>query len=87
MSRYNHKHKLSLKAYLYRVLFSLIAIAILVIFMPRGNSASYHYQQGEPWEEDAFIAQDSFPILKSAEQILREQDSLKQFYEPYFQKT
>jgi putative nucleotidyltransferase with HDIG domain len=86
MSRYNHKHKLSLKAYLYRVLFSLIAIAILVIFMPRGNSASYHYQQGEPWEEDAFIAQDSFPILKSAEQILREQDSLKQFYEPYFQQ-
>ena len=86
MSRYNHKHKLSLKAYLYRVLFSLIAIAILVIFMPRGNSASYHYQQGEPWEEDAFIAQDSFPILKSAEQILREQDSLKQFYEPYFRQ-
>ena len=86
MSRYNHKYKLSLKAYLYRVLFSLIAIAILVIFMPRGNSASYHYQQGEPWEEDAFIAQDSFPILKSAEQILREQDSLKQFYEPYFQQ-
>ncbi|MBO7119978.1 MAG: HDIG domain-containing protein [Bacteroidaceae bacterium] len=86
MSRYNHKHKLSLRAYLYRVLFSLIAIAILVVFMPRGNSASYHYQQGEPWEEDAFIAQDSFPILKSTEQILREQDSLKQFYEPYFRQ-
>ncbi len=84
MSRYNHKHKLSLKAYLYRVLFSVIAIAILVVFMPRGNSASYHYQKGEPWEEEAFIAQDSFPILKYAEQILREQDSLKQFYEPYF---
>ena len=84
MSRYNHKHKLSPKAILYRVLFSIIAIAILVIFMPHGNLATYHYHKGEPWEEDAFIAQDSFPILKSAEQIAREQDSLKQFYEPYF---
>ena len=84
MSRYNHKHKLSPKAILYRILFSLIAIAILVIFMPRGTTSAFHYQKGEPWEEDAFIAQDSFPILKSAEQIAQEQDSLRQFYEPYF---
>ena len=84
MSRYNHKHNLSPRAYLYRVLFSVIAIAILVLCMPHGNNASYHYQKGEPWEEDAFIAQDSFPILKSAEQIAREQDSLRQYYEPYF---
>ena len=85
MSRYNHKHNLSLKAYLYRILFSVVAIVILMLFMPRGTTSALHYQQGEPWEEDAFIAQDSFPILKSLEQIAREQDSLKQFYEPYFQ--
>ena len=86
MSRYNHKHKLSPRAYLYRVLFSVIAIAILVVCMPHGNNAAYHYQKGEPWDEEAFIAQDSFPILKSQEQIAREQDSLKQFYEPYFRQ-
>ena len=84
MSRYNHKHKLSVKAYLYRILFSVVAIAILVAFMPKGNTSAFHYKPGEPWDEDAFIAQDSFPILKSAEQIANEQDSLKQFYEPYF---
>ena len=83
MSRYNHKHKLSVRAYLYRILFSLIAIAILVAFMPTGSQSSFHYQKGEPWDEEAFIAQDSFPILKPAEQITREQDSLRQFYEPY----
>ena len=86
MSRYNHKHRLSVKAYLYRILFSIAAIAILVAFMPHGKSSAYHYRLGEPWDEDAFIAQDSFPILKSPEQIAREQDSLKQFYEPYFQQ-
>lgn len=87
MSRYNHKHKLSLRAYLYRILFSLVAIAILVAFMPHGTISTFHYQKGEPWDEEAFIAQDSFPILKSAEQVAREQDSLRQFYEPYFHQN
>ena len=83
MSRYNHKHSLSVREVLYRILFSSIAIAILVLSMPRGSVSYHHYQKGEPWEEDAFIAQDSFPILKSEEQILREKDSLRQFYAPY----
>ncbi len=84
MSRYNHKHNLSFRAYLYRVLFSVAAIAILVVFMPHETTSAFHYQKGEPWEDEALIAPDSFPILKSAEQIQREQDSLRQFYEPYF---
>lgn len=84
MSRYNHKHKLSVRAYLYRILFSIAAIAILVVFMPHETTSAFHYQKGEPWDEEAFIAQDSFPILKPAEQVAREQDSLRQFYEPYF---
>ena len=86
MSRYNHKHTLSVREYLYRILFSIVAIAILVVFMPHGNTSAYHYQKGEPWDEEAFIAQDSFPILKSQEQIAREQDSLRQFYEPYLRQ-
>ena len=84
MSRYNHKHKLSVREYLYRILFSLMATIILVVFMPFGDNTTHHYQKGEPWDEEAFIAQDSFPILKSADRVAREQDSLRQFYEPYF---
>lgn len=87
MSRYNHKHSLTTREYLYRVLFSLIATVILVVFMPFGNKSSYQYQKGEPWDEEAFIAQDSFPILKPAERVAREQDSLRQFYEPYFRQN
>ena len=86
MSRYNHKHKLSVKAYLYRILFSIIAIAILVVFMPHETTSAFHYQKGEPWDEEAFIAQDSFPILKPEEQVIHEQDSLRQFYVPYFRQ-
>ena len=87
MSRYNHKHSLTTREYLYRVLFSLIATVILVVFMPFGTKSSYQYQKGEPWDEEAFIAQDSFPILKPAERVAREQDSLRQFYEPYFRQN
>ena len=86
MSRYNHKHKLGIREYLYRILFCLIAIVILVAFMPRSSKSFYSYKKGEPWDEEAFIAQDSFPILKSAEQIAREQDSLKQYYAPYLKQ-
>ena len=84
MSRYNHKHKLSVRDYAYRVLFTAASVAVLVICMPRGTASIHHFQKGEPWDEEALIAQDSFPILKSAEQVRREQDSLKQYYEPYF---
>lgn len=85
MSRYNHIHNLNVRAYLYRILFSVIATAILVVFMMLvENTSTYHFQKGEPWEDEALIAQDSFPILKPADLIVREQDSLRQFYEPYF---
>ena len=84
MSRYNHKHNLSVREYLYRILFAAVSIAILVLCMPRGTISTLRYQKNEPWEDEALIAQDSFPILKSARQVKHEQDSLRQFYEPYF---
>lgn len=85
MSRYNHKHKLSVRAYLYRILFAIITTAILVVFMMFvENTSTYQYQKGEPWDDEALIAQETFPILKSASRIACEQDSLRDFYEPYF---
>ena len=86
MSRYNHKHNLNKRAYLYRILFSVIVIVILVATMPFGNNSTLHYRKGEPWDEEAIIAEEEFPILKSEEQIKRDQDSLKQFYEPYLRQ-
>ena len=84
MIRYNHKHKLNVRAYLYRILFSIIAIAILVVFMlPIGSDPTYHYTENEPWENEALIAQENFPIFKSADSIAREQEDLRKRYEPY----
>lgn len=85
MSRHNRKHKLNWKDYFYRTILSMAAIAILVYFMPRETSRTYDYRLGEPWNKSSLIAQDSFPVLKSEEQLQREKDSLRRYYEPYFQ--
>ena len=76
MGRYNHKHKWEWKDYFYRVAGVILTTAILVALMPRERFVSYDFHLGEPWDGEALIAKDSFPILKSAEQLTAERDSL-----------
>lgn len=87
MGRYNHKHKWEWKDYFYRVAGVILTTAILVALMPRERFVSYDFHLGEPWDGEALIAKDSFPILKSAEQLTAERDSLMHLIEPYFQNN
>ena len=86
MSRYNHHTRLEAKDYFYRIGASIATIAILVLCMPGEgyNIFNYSYSVGEPWDYSTIIAKDSFPVLKSEETLMREKDSLKNYYEPYF---
>ncbi|MBR4160162.1 MAG: HDIG domain-containing protein [Bacteroidaceae bacterium] len=84
MSRFNHRTKWTRRDYIIRYLSVSIVIAILVICMPRENVRTYHYSEGGIWDYPTLIAEDSFPILKSEEQLQREKDSVINFYEPYF---
>lgn len=84
MSRYNHRRSLERKDYIYRALVSVAVIAVLMALLPRSGYSNYKYHLGEPWDESPIIAQDSFPVYKSDETLKREQDSLRQYYEPYF---
>ena len=85
MSRYNRQRKVSNKEYLYRIAGLVAMIAVLIIFLPKGGYNSYDYKIGEPWDEAQVIAQDSFPVYKSEAQLQRESDSLRNYYEPYFE--
>lgn len=85
MSRYNRKRKISKKEYLYRIAGLVVMIAILAVFLPKGGYNKYEYKVGEPWDDALVIAQDSFPVYKSEEQLKRESDSLRNYYEPYFE--
>lgn len=84
MIRFNHKHKLGRKDYIYRALMSIACITVLVMFLPRAGYTKYQYHLGEPWDDSPVIAQDSFPIFKPESKIQQEKDSLRRFYEPYF---
>jgi len=85
MSRYNRQRKISKKEYLYRISGLISMIVILTIFLPKGGYSKYEYKVGEPWDGSQLIAQDSFPVYKSDAQLKRESDSLRNYYEPYFE--
>lgn len=85
MSRFNHRNKWTQRDYIIRYLSVAIVIAVLVVLMPRENVRTFHYNEGGIWDYATLIATDSFPILKSEEQLKEEQDSIIHFYEPYFQ--
>ena len=85
MSRFNHHHKLNVKDYVNRILLCVTTITVLVLSMPNNSYTTHHYQLGEPWEESPVIAKDSFPVYKPESILQAERDSLKRYYEPYFQ--
>ncbi len=87
MSRYNRKRKISNKVYLYRIAGLVVMIAILTVFLPKGGYSKYEYRVGEPWDDAQVIAQDSFPVYKSEAQLNREKDSLRNYYEPYYEQN
>ena len=85
MSRYNRQRIISKKEFLYRIAGLIAMIAILAVFLPKGGYNKYEYRVGEPWDDSPVIAQDSFPVYKSEAQLKRESDSLRNYYEPYFE--
>lgn len=70
---------------MYRIAGLVAMIVILAVFLPKGGYNKYEYKVGEPWEDGQVIAQDSFPVYKSEAQLKREADSLRNYYEPYFE--
>lgn len=85
MSRYNRPNKSTNKDYAIRAVFGIVVVAILAILCPRDNSVKLHYNLGEPWNDNEIIAKDSFDIYKSENVIAKELDSMKRYYEPYYE--
>ncbi|MFA7040382.1 MAG: HDIG domain-containing metalloprotein, partial [Proteiniphilum sp.] len=48
------------------------------------GSFKYSFNEGRPWQYGLLTAPFDFPIYKTAEQLQTEQDSILQYYEPYF---
>lgn len=87
MSRYNTRRSLNSKQVFKRTFYILAAIAVVAFFMPRATLQVHDYRLGEPWDEDAVIAEDSFPVMKPEAMLAHERDSLRRYYSPYYYKV
>lgn len=84
MSRFNHRNKWTQRDYFIRFMSTAIIIVVFVALMPRESVRTFHYNEGGIWDYSTLIAKDSFPILKSEEQLQAEHDSIVHYFEPYF---
>lgn len=62
----------------------IVAVLFITYIFPRQGSFKYSFNEGRPWQYGLLTAPFDFPIYKPAEQLKTEQDSILQFYEPYF---
>ncbi len=65
------------------IYFIVITILIVVLF-PREGKFRYLFTEGKPWRYGLLTAPFDFPIFKTQPELKREQDSIVQFYQPYF---
>ena len=85
MSRYNKSQKRDWKNYLQQAVAAVIAIFIIVWFLPRDPFTLMKYEVGRPWPYGQLIASFDFPVFKSQEQVQAEHDSIHRIYSPYFE--
>ncbi|MDD4777775.1 MAG: HDIG domain-containing protein [Fermentimonas sp.] len=78
------KKKIRIKTKVFIPLVFVIAVLIITYIFPSQGSFNYTFTEGRPWQYGLLTAPFDFPIYKPADQLKIEQDSILQFYEPYF---
>jgi putative nucleotidyltransferase with HDIG domain len=63
------------------LLFVLSTVLIVYMF-PRSGSFKYEFQKGKPWMHETLMAPYDFPILKSEEELQKEQQLIKENHKP-----
>ena len=63
----------------------VVSILFITYIFPRQSSFKYIFSEGRPWQYGLLTAPFDFPIYKPADQLKTEQDSILEYYEPYFE--
>ena len=84
MNSFNTHKRFSYKDLLYKCLIFIVTVSIITYFMPKESKFNYEFAIKTPWKYGLLQASFDFPIHKSEEQLQREQDSIRTFYQPYF---
>ncbi len=69
---------------IYITLLFIVTGAAITYLLPKETKFKYEFQKGKPWLHNDLIATYDFPIYKLPEELEREQDSIKNAFEPYF---
>jgi putative nucleotidyltransferase with HDIG domain len=64
----------------------IVAIVVFLIYytIPKEGRFKYEYAKNEIWNHNDLIAPFSFPIKKTAEQLEREKEEIKEDFKPYY---
>lgn len=69
---------------IYRVLITLLTMAIIVISLPKTVRFNYQYVQGLPWSYSDLIAPFDFAILKTSEELKTEKEQILEQLLPFY---
>ncbi|MDR1202487.1 MAG: HDIG domain-containing protein [Tannerellaceae bacterium] len=67
------------------IIYFIVAILAVAYFFPKEGKFKYQYYEGKPWRYGLLTAPFDFPVYKTQAEVKREQDSIMQYYQPYFQ--
>ena len=67
-----------------KVLAFVLALAIVVLLMPRNVKFKYEYQKMRPWPHETLYAPFNFPVYKSDETVRKEKEEALKSVEPIF---
>ena len=69
---------------LWLVGFVLVSLFVVVGGLPRNSAPQMRYDVDKPWMYGSLIAKFDFPVYKTDEVIKKEQDSMLQLFQPYY---
>ena len=67
-----------------RVALIIVAVVLIVLFLPRTQGKLFHYDEGKPWMYGQLIAKFDFPIFKTDAALKVEKDSITKHFQPYY---
>lgn len=67
-----------------KVLGFILALAIVVLLMPRNVKFKFEYQKMRPWQHETLYAPFNFPIYKTDDEVRREKEEALKNIEPIF---
>ncbi|MBN1990333.1 MAG: HDIG domain-containing protein [Bacteroidales bacterium] len=69
---------------IFRGLYFVMAIAVIMVFLPREGKFKYEFQKGKPWMHEDLSAPFDFPIYKTDAELFEEKNAILRNFNPFF---